>query len=622
MASDASTNAGPSGSSTGHCVPSSPDAEPAQALTRDVPPPGTQMFSPEHYFRSMLEQDSWKPHPLSPEEIQDIRQQCSKLFTDSLRRHAYVGILKAQPVTTAEQRERLALVVHKYEVDAIKTYISYHLIFWRIFRFHDLPMEILSNIIRFVVWSAPSPQIGIRWRLHLTWVSRYLRHAAISDPTLWNAIWFRDNPPFERSLAFVERSRTCPLDLRINNSPTRRLTDQEVCALLKALTPHLHHVRMLIILFEDWEPVLSVLKWLSDYGREGLRPLTMERFEIHRTGNPYLWPGLAWRGTKFDPVDHSVSLYSLFGGRHVSELKYFTMSGVYIDWVNTPSLENLTALDLRRIPLELCPSLPRFREILASSPMLTKLSLDGAGPASNPTVNTYPAINLPHLHTLVLANFVASFTKNILSHFTASNVRDLTIMNFKGFGYGPFYEIMIGRFQKVKLLTLHTTTCPIDILPVMIKWLGSMPLLAYARLSALERDILQAFLFDPDTIKVHPDLPPSLRASFRIVEDLTSTDLAVPPREALESVRPKPHIVSPRLNVLEVQMIPPDVFGEFVLARKLCGVPIRKTYMSQTMAINFAPPAFADMKENIDTLIPVVGFGAKTQEEEELLNEP
>ncbi|KAJ3829831.1 hypothetical protein F5880DRAFT_1708005 [Lentinula raphanica] len=540
----------------------------------------------------MLEQDSWKPHPLSPEEIQDIRRQ---------------WILKAQPVTTAEQRERLALVVHKYEVDAIKTYISYHLIFWRIFRFHDLPMEILSNIIRFVVWSAPSPQIGIRWRLHVADRAAtvsipaelgYLRHAAISDPTLWNAIWFRDNPPFERSLAFVKRSRTCPLDLRINDTPTRRFTDQEVCALLKALTPHLHHVRMLIILFEDWEPVLSVLKWLSDYGREGLRPLTMERFEIHRTGNPYLWPGLAWRGTKFDPVDHSVSLYSLFGGRHVSELKYFTMSGVYIDWVNTPSLENLTALDLRRIPLELCPSLPRFREILASSPMLTKLSLDGAGPASNTTVNTYPAINLPHLHTLVLANFVASFTKNILSHFTASNVRDLTIMNFKGLGYGPFYEIMIGRFQKVKLLTLHTTTCPIDILPVMIKWLGSMPLLAYARLSALERDILQAFLFDPDTIKVHPDLPPSLRAS------------------------PKPHIVSPRLNVLEVQMIPPDVFGEFVLARKLCGVPIRKTYMSQTMAINFAPPAFADMKENIDTLIPVVGFGAKTQEEEELLNEP
>ncbi|KAJ3844946.1 hypothetical protein F5878DRAFT_4352 [Lentinula raphanica] len=570
----------------------------------------------------MLAQDPWKPHPLTQSEIQHIRQRCAKFFGDSLRLHAHVRLLKARPVNTAEERQRLVLEVRRCEGEAMKAYIAYQLIFWRTFRIHDLPMEILSNIIRFVVWSAPSPQIGIRWRLQLTWVSRYLRHAAISDPTLWNAIWFRDNPPFERSLAFVGRSGISPLDLRINDTPTRKFTDQEVCALLKALTPHLHHIRMLIILFEDWEPILSVLKWLSDYGKEGLRPLTMERFEIHRTGNPYLWPGLVWRGTKFDPVNHSVSLYSLFGGRYVPELKSFTMNGVYIDWVNTPSLENLTTLDLRRIPLELCPSLPRFRQILSSSPMLTKLSLDGAGPASNPTtVNNYPAIDLPHLHTLVLANFAAPFTKTIVSHFTAPNAKDLTIMNFKGFNYGPFYEFMIGRFPKIRLLTLYTTSCPSDILPVMIKWLDSMPLLAYARLAAVEHDILQAFLFDPDTMKVHPCLPPSLRTSFGIVEDLTFTGLTAPSQEALDDVERKPRIVSPRLDVLEVQTIEPTVFADFVLARKLCGVPVKKTYMAPSMADDYTPAALANISKHIKTLMRVE-IGAKTQEEEELLNAP
>ncbi|KAJ3800185.1 hypothetical protein GGU11DRAFT_677857 [Lentinula aff. detonsa] len=527
----------------------------------------------------MLDRDPWTPRPLTPEEIVLIRHQCVKLLASYLRQEAYNKVLKTRIVKTAEERERHIADIREREGHAVKTYIAYQLIYWRTFRIHDLPMEILSNIIRYVVWSAPSPPIGIRWRLQLTWVSRYLRHAAISDPTLWNAVWFRDNPPFERSLAFVERSGISPLDLRINDTEARKFTDEEVCALLKALTPHLHHIRMLIILLDNWEPILSVLKWLSDYGKEADRSLIMERFEIHRTGNP---------GARFDPVNHTVSLYSLFGGKYVPELKSFTMNGVYIDWANTPSLENLTTLDLRRIPLELCPSLPRFRQILCSSPMLTKLSLDGAGPASNPTgINNYPAINLPHLQTLVLANFAAPFSKSIVSHFTAPNVKDLTIMNFRGFNYGPFYEFMIGRFRKIKLLTLYTTNCPIDILPTVIKWLDSMPLLAYARLAALEHDILQAFLFDPETMEVHPT----------------------------------PRLVNPRLNVLEVQNIRPEAFAKFIGARKLCGIPVKKTYMAKNMLADFDASLLRYIRENIDGLM-IVDMGAKTQEEEELLNEP
>ncbi|KAJ3833240.1 hypothetical protein F5878DRAFT_546909 [Lentinula raphanica] len=489
-------------------------------------------------------------------------------------------------------------------VEAVKTHIAYQLIYWRIFRIYDLPREILSNIIRFVaLWAQgifpDASPIGIRWRLQLTWVSRYFRNIAISDSTLWNAIWFCDNPPFERSLAFIERSRASPLDLRLDDTPTHKFTDQEICALLEKLTPHLHHIRILIILLDNWGPILSVLKWLSDYGKEGVRPLTMERFELHRTGNPFQWPGLVWRGTKFVPPNHSLSLYSLFGGRYVPELKSFTINGVNIDWADTPSLNSLTTLDLRRIPLELCPPVSRFRQILATSPMLMKLSLDGAGPASsNPTtINNFPAIDLPHLNTLVLANFAAPYTRSIVSHFTAPNVKDLTIMNFKGVDYSPFFEFMIGRFPKIKLLTLSTTNCPIDILPVMIKWLDSMPLLAYARLADLEHDILRAFLFNPYTMKVHPDLSPSLQ-------------------------RAKLCIVSPHLNVLAVENFQPEIFAKFVRARKLCGIPVKKTYMAQSMAKDFGRAALADISQHIDSLITCADIGAKTREEVELLNEP
>ncbi|KAJ3710709.1 hypothetical protein C8R42DRAFT_596755, partial [Lentinula raphanica] len=380
-------------------------------------------------------------------------------------------------------------------------------------------------------------------------------------------------------------------------------------------------IRVLIILLENWEPILSVLKWLSDYGKEGVRPLSMERFEMHRTGNPYLWPGLVWQGTKFVPVNHSISLYSLFGGRDVPELKSFTINGVNIDWANTPSLNNLTTLDLRRIPLQLCLPVSCFRKILATSPMLTKLSLDGAG-TDFTTVSNLPAIDLPHLHTLILANSVIPFTKSLVSHFTAANVKDLTIINLKGVDHGPFYESMIGRFLKIKLLTIRTISCPISSLPMMIKWLDSMPLLAYARLGALKRDVFRAFLFNPHTMKVHPDLPSSLRRAFGIVKDLPYAGLIAPSKEALEDVERKPCIVGPRLNVLIVENIRPEIFVKFVTARELCGIPVEKIYMAQSMAKDFGNAALADIKQHIDSLSTCVDIDAKTREEEELLNEP
>ncbi|KAJ3709904.1 hypothetical protein C8R42DRAFT_534275, partial [Lentinula raphanica] len=379
-------------------------------------------------------------------------------------------------------------------------------------------------------------------------------------------------------------------------------------------------IRILIIILENWEPILSVLKWMSDYGKEGVRPLKIEQLEIHRTGSPYQWPSLVWRGTKFNPVNHSVFLYSLFGGKYVPELKCFTIDSVNIDWVNTTSLDNLQTLDLRRIPLDLGLTLSRFRQILASSPMLTKLSLDGVGPAGDPTVvNNYRAIDLPHLHTLLLVNFAAPVHKNLVSHFTAPNLKDLTIFNFQGSNHGPFYEFMIGRFQKIKLLTLHQISCPVQILPVMIKWLDSMPLLAYVRVSALEHDILQAFLFDPDTMKAHPDLPPDLRSAFCIVENSACTGLTAPSTEAFEDVGRKPRIVSPCLNVLKVETTRPDVFANFIRARKLCGVSVKKTYMDRRMVETFTAAALTDISQHDHTLVCVDKVEARTREEVELL---
>ncbi|KAJ3770088.1 hypothetical protein FB446DRAFT_621015, partial [Lentinula raphanica] len=363
------------------------------------------------------------------------------------------------------------------------------ILYWRTFPLHDLPTEILSEILRFVIWSAPSRRIGFRSQLQLTWVSKSLRDAVISDAILWSTIPFCDAPPFTRSLTFVERSGTSVLDFRIE--PVRKITDGQLCALLEALTPNLHRVRALVVRFEKSE-LLVVLNWLRDRAQISKIPFKIERLDIHQIGNPQ----------SFDPVNHTVSLYPLLGGRNDSRLRSLTVNGVDIDWVNPPLFDKLTTLHLRRLPLS--PSHPLFYRILARSTNLTTLSLDAISSVGDPTANDHPIVEFGQLYTLSLANLTAPHAKNVISYFAAPSLKHLSIVDFKGADYGPFFEFMIGRFQEVELLTLRRIDYLDDaFLSSMTKWLDSMPLLACARLAAIRHHILQAFNFDPDTMQLH-----------------------------------------------------------------------------------------------------------------------
>src|SRR6202030_2282743 len=97
------------------------------------------------------------------------------------------------------------------EVTYTELRVKRDMVYWRIFRINELPTEILANIFRYVVWSSPKPHVGVKFRLWITWVCRHWRRIAISDFTLWNAIWIRDVPPHEQSLTWFERAGTAPL---------------------------------------------------------------------------------------------------------------------------------------------------------------------------------------------------------------------------------------------------------------------------------------------------------------------------------------------------------------------------------------------------------------------------
>lgn len=498
------------------------------------------------------------PHVLSDVEIRDLRLDCQ-------RRIRLIEALEIKKAQIAPQRD-----------DKIQERLAYEradlsIRYFRIFRINDLPNEILANIFRFYVWAVDSPQQGILVRLHVTWICRHWRNVAIADSTLWSAVWFRDRPPHNRSWAFLDRAGNTMLDIRVNDSAQAPMTDEQMQHFMKRLVPKLPHVRMLIILLQEWEPVLTVLKKLSEAGQSGW-PIGLERFELHRLSieKRYLWPG-----QRYQPVGHTRTLYPAFGGAVVPSLKYFSVNAVHFDWDKTV-LRNLTTLDLRQIPIELSPKPDIFRRLLLDSPRLEKLSFDGAGPNVQPSYyNMLGAIQMHYLHTLVVANFTLHYAWQVFSHLDTPNLRDLTLMNFLG-DYTPLYTRLISRFPKVKLMTLYGISCPItpEGVKAMMGFLNSMPQLSYLRIASVGLDVLQAFLYDAETFQLHPKFIGGVQQFFH---------MAPLQERSLPLEKPEVRLIAPNLTTLECEAMDSESLKKFVAARIIAGAPIRKIYLAGPM---------------------------------------
>ena len=477
------------------------------------------------------------PHPLSPEEMQEVRR-------DTVNRIRAIHDLEASLSSIVPgTNERL-------QQELFMARLNYQTRFFRIFRMNDLPHEILTNIFRYVAWSAPDRAAGVKWRLWLTWTCKNWRTITLNDPTLWSAIWFRDSPPFDRSFAWFDRAGSAPLDLRIGDHENHQFTDEDIGPLLDRLFTKVSTIRMFIATLKDWEPVLVILDKFRTAGKAGI-PITLERFELHRTGSPYVQIGAGYQPRAFrEPM-------ALFGGAHVTSLKYFSINGVHLDWKNS-FLANLTTIDLRRMPLELSPGILQFRDMLSSSPSLRKLCLDGAGPRLQlDEAAGLPPVQLDHLKILVVADFSVHYAHYILSHISARNVRDLTLLNLGGEDYSPFFAIITTRFPEVRILTVYSVEIVETVTSgrTIVKWLESMPLLAYLRIANVKKLFLELFLYDPQTF-----------------QHLRQPQLA--PRKVL----------CPQLSFLECQAVDPDMIVTWGTSRRELGAPVSKIYVSQDWA--------------------------------------
>jgi hypothetical protein len=588
----------PSGSSStqqSRSQPTTPPIDPAMAA-RDLAIRREAEQHTEQQYRQLLRTRlSQQPEP----------QLTDQDFTSKIRSHSVMLLDQIQKLKT--QRQRLFPAIHpNLEKSLTQLRIQCDLIFWRIFRVNDLPTEILANIFRYVAWSSSKPDVGIKYRLWLTWVCRHWRSVAIADFTLWNAIWFRELPPYEQSLTWLERAGTAPLDLRINErdemwgnqEDNHRFTGEQMEWLLDKLLSKLSQIRMLIVIVDTWPPALVVLDKLRHAGSAAGAKISMERFELHRAGTPYVWIGPGYQ-----PDVHRNPI-PLFGGGEVPSLNYLCLNGINIDWVKSP-LSNLTTIDLRRMALEVSPELSRFRDMLRSSPNLTKLALDGAGPMWEPdgAVGLRPVV-LPRLRILVIGDFSLPYAIYVMANISAPYVRDLTLMNMNGEDYSPFVTTITSTFNDVRILTLYTFE--VDPSPrnqgIFVTWLESMPKLGYLRVAQIKRHMLDAFLLVPqhqlDTAKASTSSPSSLRVSS-------------PPSS------PSAQILCPKLNVIEYQNVEAADVVSFGKGRKALGVPLRKIYINAPWVPSITEEEQTDLRSICDLFI--TASGATTPEELDLM---
>ncbi|KAF7377685.1 F-box domain-containing protein [Mycena sanguinolenta] len=523
----------------------------------------------KHFARTI---EKWEPHSFTPQKRHAVQ-------LEGLR---YLAI--AQRIETAQRHAHPRELPKEVEAQLGFVRQSYMLRCFRLFRINDLPAEIMTDILRFVIWNPDSWHHPIDARLRITWTCRWWREIALADSTLWNLIWFRPGHPIEREWTWFERASQTPLDIYIHSYSSgdhsnNRLEDSAVLDMSAApstrpaemrkfllrLFAKLKTIRTLVVVVEDWKSGLVVLELLSTFGPSSGVPM-LQRLEIHWGLKDENRSSLLWA----DVIPHQ-----FLGGAVAPSLEHLSLDSVPIDW-SSSVIGNLTTLDLGRFPESHSPDAARFHEVLMNCPRLHKLSMDGGGPRFDG--QSSKPVALPHLRILVVAEHSCQNAMLLFSQILAPNVNDLTLMNLCGEDFLPMFLQITAAFPKVRLMT--TYSIEFDVGPVglesMTRWLDSMPLLEYLRVGNVSNYFLGAF--------------------FRL------GDLEIP--------------VAPRLAFFDCRFVDPHILVEWVKGRHQFGTPLKKVYISEELA-NRLDSTQSNTLIELCTLVPLPQ-GATTPEERAL----
>jgi len=208
-----------------------------------------------------------------------------------------------------------------------------------------------------------------------TQVCRDWRSALISSPSLWTCFQFQSSYDPDRTLTYLERSKSAPIDVCINTS-----RDLDV---LKYLAPHIARTRSLII--------------RASYGVDDATLLLcnpaplLQHLEIHAFGG-------------------IIHLSNDFLGRQAPSLRFIRFNYIYPKLETLPPLPNLTEFHLS-LPSGTGPlrmgALFRF---FSGSPLLQKIGID----VRDQTVQDSSLDQVISLESLVELDYTSNLAGQIL----------------------------------------------------------------------------------------------------------------------------------------------------------------------------------------------------------------
>jgi len=483
----------------------------------------------------------WSPRILSLQELMQHRR-------DTKRRLAVIYLLEE-----IVKRQPPLLQIPVTDMITLAR-LDHSARFGRLFRVNELPVETMSIIFHYVVWSAEDPQECNRSRLALSASCRLWRKVVVQDSMLWNTFYYRAESPGQISFSklMIDRCGLAPMDIYLRDCPERPLSQETMEDILNHLAPRRGQLRTLSVATQQKEAGLTLLRWLQAIGLQN-QMCNLQRLEVHRLGPPYIQMGLDYR-----PNSALDGPLPLFGGALVSSLRHLSISGLYVDWTRT-TLKNLTTLDIRRLPLDSAPEVDHFCDILSNCPKLGHLVLHGAGPKWRPPGEFHPPVTLPDLKSLILADFALSYVHFVLSSFFAPGLEELALYGFTGEDYTTLFERLTGLFPKVWSLTMVFIDLSSEERETraLVRMFASMPDVRFLQVSKINESFWDVLHFNPQTLLEYPDFSDS------------SCELD------------PSHILFPSLNSLDVNDTSWDSLSKFLAFRRQIGYGLDKVYIAQ-----------------------------------------
>lgn len=275
------------------------------------------------------------------------------------------------------------------------------------------------------------------FELLVSQICSHTRRIALSTPRIWSSIDIRPSSQRERVKAYVARSASAWLRIRIDMMQTMSSDDEEALdVLLDVICPQSYRWRRLSIvrLFESKD--YAVIRRICDCHTPDLRDLSVVVEDIDRE--------------EINALVSRLRLPSMF--RNTGELCFLRLSGLALHFFR-PRLDSIVVLHLdetKQIPMKY----NKFREIMLSSPTLMHLSIYGDIVAARTWPRQQNDITMTSLQSLRICGMSSEVYSNILVTIEAPMLESLTLKQLHEHDLDALVEIAdVAKFSNLKSLT-------------------------------------------------------------------------------------------------------------------------------------------------------------------------